>query len=348
VATVSDLRFGVLGCGFWSRYQLAGWREVGGVEPVGVYDPVRTRAEETARAFGLAEVHDSAEALLGRGDLDFVDIIAGVDAHEHLVCLAAERGIAVICQKPLAPSLDAARRTVAACHDAGVPLLVHENWRWQRPIRELGHALRSGAVGRPHRARLTYSTSFPVFENQPFLRELERFILTDIGTHVLDAARFLFGEARGLYCRTQQVNRSIRGEDVATVVMEMDGGVTVTCELSYSSPVEHDRFPETYIHVECENGSLEIAPDYWLRVTTKGGGTLAHRCPPPFYPWADARYAVVHGSIVECARNLLGGLRGEYPAETTGEDNLRTLALVYAAYVSAAERRVLAEHELRP
>ena len=45
------------------------------------------------------------------------------------------------------------------------------------------------------RARVTYSNSFPVFDNQPFLKELEQFILTDIGTHILDTARMLFGEA---------------------------------------------------------------------------------------------------------------------------------------------------------
>jgi len=63
---------------------------------------------------------------------------------------------------------------------------------------------------------------------------------------------------------------------------------------------------------------------------------MAHRCPPPFYAWADARYMVVHSSIVDCQRNLLNGLRHAGPAETTGEDNLRTLQLVSSAYESAA------------
>ena len=73
---------------------------------------------------------------------------------------------------------------------------------------------------------------------------------------------------------------------------------------------------------------------------------LARRCPPPLYEWADPRYAVVHASIVDCARNLLQSLQGRGAAETTGEDNLRTLGLVYGAYRSAREGRALNEGEL--
>ncbi|RXM20870.1 gfo/Idh/MocA family oxidoreductase, partial [Citrobacter sp. AAK_AS5] len=86
------------------------------------------------------------------------------------------------------------------CRRVAVPFLVHENWRWQTPLRALKAVLDRGVIGRVFRARLTYSNSIPVFENQPFLRELEQFILTDIGTHILDTARMLFGEAESVYC----------------------------------------------------------------------------------------------------------------------------------------------------
>jgi D-apiose dehydrogenase len=337
---VGDLRFAVLGCGFWSQYQISGWREVGGVELAAVYNRTRSRAEETARRFGVPGVYDDAEALLATEKLDFVDIITGVDTHARLVGLAASHGLPVICQKPLAPDLATARAMVGQCREAGVPLLVHENWRWQHPLRELRTALGDPALGPVHRARLTYSNSFPVFDNQPALRDLEQFILTDIGTHILDTARFLFGEAADVFCRTQRVNPGIRGEDVATVMMGMHSGATVTCEMSYASPVEHDRFPETYALVECERGSVELGPDFWLRVTRQGQGTLARRCQPPYYEWADARYAVVHAAIPACCADLLRALRTGVAAETTGEDNLRTLGLVFGAYASAAEGRV--------
>lgn len=220
------------------------------------------------------------------------------------------------------------------CGKAGVPLFVHENWRWQTPIRELKAVLDSGVIGRVFRARVTYSNSFPVFTNQPFLKELDQFILTDIGTHILDTARMLFGEARTLYCRTSRIHADIRGEDVATVMLGMASGATVTCEMSYASRVEHDRFPETFVFVEGGRGSVELAPDFWIRVTTDAG-TRARRCPPPYYSWADPRYAVVQSAGVACNANLLSALKNEARAETTGEDNFKTLQLVFGAYESA-------------
>jgi predicted dehydrogenase len=131
------------------------------------------------------------------------------------------------------------------------------------------------------------------------------------------------------------VHPEIRGEDVATVMLAMESGATVTCEMSYASRVEHDRFPETYLMVEGNRGSLELAPDYWIRVTTEEG-TLARRYPPPRYAWADPRYELSQSSGVACNQNLLAALQGGPAPETTGEDNLRTLRLVFGAYESAA------------
>ena len=329
------LRLGVLGCGFWSRFQLAGWKEVGGVEMVALFNRTRTKAEALAREFGSAPVYDTAEELLDRAKPDFIDIITDVGTHAPFVRLAAERKVPVICQKPMAPDLSTAEGMVKTCRSAGVPFWIHENWRWQYPIREFAKTLREPGLGRCFRARVTFSNSFPVFDNQPFLKELERFILADIGSHILDTARFLFGEAHNLYCRMARVNPSIRGEDVATVMMEMGEGTTVTCEMSYASRLENERFPQTYILAECEEGSVELGPGFLLKVTDRNG-TRARQVPPPHYPWADPAYDVVHASIAACNRDLLSALRGEGPGETTGEDNLRTVRLVFAAYESSA------------
>lgn len=335
-----ELRFAILGTGFWARYQLAAWRELKGARCVALYNRTRAKAERLGQEFGIPAVYDEAERLVRELKPDFLDIITDVNTHRQFVELAAAHRIPVICQKPLAPSLAEARATEAVCREAGVPLLVHENWRWQTPLRELRRTLDRGEIGRVFRARVTYANSFPVFDNQPFLRDLEQFILTDIGTHILDSTRMLFGEARTLWCRTTRVHPDIRGEDVATVMLGMESGATVTCEMSYASRVEHDRFPETYVMIEGERGSLELGPDYWIRLTT-AAGTQARRYPPPFYAWADARYALAQTAGVACNANLLGALQGSAPAETTAADNLKTLQLVFGAYDSAARGELL-------
>lgn len=156
----------------------------------------------------------------------------------------------------------------------------------------------------------------------------------------LDVARFLFGEARRLVCQTRTVNPDIAGEDVATVLLEMKNGMTVTCNLSFASRIEVDRFPETFILVEAARGSAALAPDFSIRLTDSEG-TFLKRCPSPIYRWADPDYALVHASIVECHRNLRNGLLGIEDAETTGADNLRTLELVFGAYKSAQSGTVV-------
>jgi predicted dehydrogenase len=329
------LRFAVFGAGFWARFQLAAWREVGGVECVAIFNRSRDRAQALADAFSIPSVYDDPSELLGREQLDFVDIITSPGTHRELVELVAGRGIAVISQKPMAESLADAEAMVAATRQAAVPFLVHENFRWQRPIREVKSVLDAGTIGTPFRARLEFSSAFPVFDNQPFLAQLDQFILTDVGTHILDVARFLFGECRLIAATTDRIHPGIRGEDVATVLLESGSGVTVVCELSYASALEVEAFPETVVRVEGSAGSVRLGVGYDLRVTS-GGRTVSCRVPPPHYPWADPAYDLVHASIVPCNADLLRGLRGGR-AETTGADNLETLRLVFGAYDLAAD-----------
>lgn len=337
---MKELRFAILGTGFWARYQLAAWREVPGARCIALFNRTRAKAEALAQEFGVPAVYDAAEELLQREKPDVLDIITDVDTHSRFVHLAAAYRTPVICQKPMAPSIAEAEKMIAACAAEQVPFSVHENWRWQTPIRELKKVLASGVIGEPFRARVDYINSFPVFNNQPFLKTVEQFIMADMGSHIFDVARFLFGEATRVCAQTHQITPGIMGEDAATAMLRMRSGATVVVNLSYASRVEHDRFPETFIHVEGELGSVELAPDCWLRVTTERG-TETRRCPPHEYAWADPKYALVHSSIVACHRDLFRALQTSTAPETSAVDNLKTLKLVQAAYDSARENRAV-------
>lgn len=339
---MANLRFAMIGTGFWSTFQLAGWYEAGGVECVALCNRTVSKAESLGQQWGISKVYsiDDIETMLDTEKLDFIDICTNVETHYPLTKMAAERGIPVVCQKPMAVSLAEAEAMVAVCQQANVPLFINENWRWQYPIRQFKQRMEAGGIGRPFRARIDYRNSFPVFDNQPFLKELEQFILTDIGSHILDVARYLFGDATRLYCETTRVHPDIRGEDVATVMMTMGEDITVTCEMSYASKREHDRFPETYIEVEGSQGFLALEPDFWIRETTSEG-TRATRHQPPRYAWADPAYDLVHSSIVPAQASFVRALNGTGAAENTGADNLKTMQLVFGAYASAAAHQVL-------
>ena len=143
---MNNLRFAIFGTGFWSRFQLAAWQELKGVACVALYNRTLSKAEALAREFGVPAVYDDPEELLRRERIDFVDVITSVETHRQFVDMAAAHNLPAICQKPMAPSLPEAEAMVAACRESGVPFYVHENWRWQTPIREVKRVLEEGRI----------------------------------------------------------------------------------------------------------------------------------------------------------------------------------------------------------
>jgi predicted dehydrogenase len=327
------LKGAIIGTGFWSRFQIAAWKELEGVQITALYNRTVSKAEALAKEFKIGRVYTKVEELLAGEELDFVDIITDVHTHALFARLAAEHQINVICQKPMAATLEDARNMVDVCRQQKVKLFIHENFRWQAPVRAIQEILASGIIGTPFKARVSFCSAFPVYENQPFLKELEHFILTDIGSHILDVCRYLFGEAKTLYCITQRVNKDIKGEDVANVLMQMESGLHCFAEMSYASILEKESFPQTLILVEGEKGSVRLGHDFEIKISTTEG-TRSRIIQPKLYDWVDPAYAVAHSSIVDCCRDILNGLQGGR-AETTGDDNFRTVQLLWAAYASA-------------
>jgi len=337
---MSNLRFAVIGCGFWANYQVPAWLELEGIELAALYNRTISKADVLADKYNIQSTYDDINILLNNEQLDFVDIISDVDTHAAFTKIAARKGLPIICQKPMAAGYASAKQMVADCKQSNVPLYIHENFRWQLPVRKVKEALDSNIVGKAFKARISFCSGFPVFENQPALKELRHFILTDIGSHIFDICRFLFGEAQTLYCQTQRINSGIKGEDVANVFMKMESGLHCCAEMSYATVPEKEPFPQTLVVIEGDEGTISLTGDYTLKVTTKKGTTITN-VHPYHYAWADKDYDLVHSSIVDCNRNILDALQGKGIAETTGDDNLKTVRLVWAAYHSAEENKVV-------
>ena len=131
------LRGGLIGCGYFANNHLNAWRDVDGAEIVAVCDQDEGRLKLAAEMFSVARTYTDAGSMLKGEDLDFMDLVTQVPSHRALVELVASHGVHAICQKPFAPTLDDSREMVVACQRAGVTLMVHENFRWQRPVRAL-------------------------------------------------------------------------------------------------------------------------------------------------------------------------------------------------------------------
>jgi len=333
------LRGGLVGCGYFAMNHLNGWREVSGTEIVALCDRDEERLDDAGDRFGVAARFTDAETMFREADLDFVDVVTQAPAHRALVELAAAQRLHVICQKPFAPTVDDARDMVIACREAGVRLMVHENSRWQTPMRAVKSVIDRGEIGRPFFARISFRSAYDVYTNQPYLATDERFIIYDLGIHLLDLARFFTGDARQLFCHTQRVNPAIRGEDVATVILESESGASCVVEASYASKLERELFPQTLVHVEGDDGSVTLGPDYAMTVVSDRT-VRRDSVPPVDYSWSTPPGQAIQDGVVAIQRHWSTCLREGSAPETSGLDNLRTLELVFGCYRSADSGRI--------
>lgn len=198
---MSALRGAVIGCGFFAQNHLKAWGDIAGAELVAVCDLDPAKAAAAAALTG-AEAFTDVDAMLAAARPDFVDIATTMETHEPLVAKAAAAGADIICQKPFAPDIAGVRRILQTAEAAGIRLMVHENFRFQSPLIELRRAM--PAIGEPFFAHIAWRTGYDVVAGQPYLAKVERFILLDLGIHVLDVARFLLGDVADLYARTQR------------------------------------------------------------------------------------------------------------------------------------------------
>lgn len=328
------LKGALIGAGFFAQNQMHGWAGIDGVQIVAVCDRDPVRRDQTAAAFGARPYSDAAD-MLAAESLDFVDIATTVGSHRPLVEMAAAAGVHVICQKPFAETMEDARAMVAAVDAAGKVLMVHENFRWQSAVRAAIDAVRGGAIGTPFFGRVSFRSGYDVFSGQPYLATDPRFIIQDLGIHILDVARALFGDVANLSATTRRINPAIRGEDVATMLLEHEDGVTSVVDCSYATRRQPENFPETLLEIDGDRGTLRLDAGYRLVIQTDG--EVVRDVAPPVLPWAERPWHNIQESVQIIQAHFVDCLRAGTQPETSGHDNLKTLALVEAAYQSAAD-----------
>ena len=339
------LKAAIIGAGFFASNHLNGWKDVEGVEIVALCDTDPARLATMGDAFGINARYADAAEMLDREDLDFVDIITTVPSHRALVELAISKDVHVICQKPFAETLEDARAMVGAAERAGKTLMVHENFRWQSPVRAVIDLVRVGAIGTPFFCRAAFRSGYDVFSGQPYLAEGERFIIEDLGIHVLDIARALMGDVTRVAAHTNRINPDIRGEDVATILLSHDSGMATVVDCSYATKRTPETFPETLLEMDGDKGSLYLRAGYQLEIHS-GGSVERRDLSPPLLEWAERPWHNIQESVFIIQKHFADCLRQGTSPETSGADNLKTLTLVEAAYQSAAEGRTVETTQL--
>ncbi len=332
---MSELNGALIGCGFFAINQMHAWNDVDGARIVAICDRDPERLKIVGDQFGIERRYSDANALFSDGGFDFVDIATTVQSHRILVEMAAQHEVPAICQKPFAKTLADAKAMVAACGAAGVPLMVHENFRWQTPIQAVRKVLDERSIGTPFWGRFSFRSGYDVFSGQPYLAEGERFIIEDLGIHTLDIARYILGDVRSVTARTKRVNPRIKGEDVATILLDHESGATSIVDVSYATKLSKETFPETLIEIDGSEGTIRLTQGYQLEVANASGSMTAD-VSPKLLSWASRPWHNIQESVYAIQQHWVDKLKQGAEHSTSGADNLKTFALVEGAYDSAA------------
>jgi D-apiose dehydrogenase len=339
------LRGTLIGCGFFAVNQMHGWNDVHGADIIAICDTNPARLNLIGDQFNISARYTDARTMLETERPDFVDIATTVPSHRALVELAAELNIPVICQKPFAQNIADAKAMIAACAKANTSLMVHENFRWQSAILKVKQIIASGAIGKPFWGRVSFRSAYDVFSGQPYLADGERFIVEDLGIHALDVARFLLGDVDSVSARITRINPNIKGEDVATMLLDHGAGVTSVIDCSYATRQEVEAFPETLIEIDGNLGSLRLSQGYQLAIST-ASGTRHQDVSPPLLPWASKPWHNIQESVVLIQQHWVDCLKSKREPDTSGRDNLQTFALVEAVYESARTGKTISIADL--
>ncbi|RVC62541.1 Gfo/Idh/MocA family oxidoreductase [Mesorhizobium sp. M4B.F.Ca.ET.088.02.2.1] len=332
---MAGLRGALIGCGFFAVNQMQGWREIEGASIVAICDRDAERLRIVGDQFGIARRYSDAAAMFANETLDFVDIATTAPSHRALVEMASAQAFTIALASASVGANGFWQIAGTRCADADVPLMVHENFRWQSPIQAVRAVLDSGEIGTPFFGRISFRSAYDVFSGQPYLATGKRFIIEDLGIHILDIGRFLLGDASTITTRTTRVNPAIAGEDVATMLMDHASGATSVVDCSYATKLAVEPFPETLIEIDGSDGTIRLAQGYKLTVTGKSG-TAVSDVSPPLLSWASRPWHNIQESVVAIQQHWVDCLAtGKEPA-TSGADNLKTFALVEAAYAGAA------------
>jgi len=336
---IKKLRGVCIGAGYFAHFQYEAWRRIPEVEIVAFSNRDQTRAQEITRKFGLKRCYSDYREMLDKERPDFVDVITPPPTHQAICAEAAQRGIHIICQKALAPSLGEAKEIVATAARAGVRFMVHENFRFQPWYREIKRQLEAKAIGDrlfslAFRSRMGDGWGENAYiPRQPYFREYPRLLVFENGVHFVDTYRFLAGEISRVTSWHRRLNPVIKGEDCALVVFEFANGALGEWDANRynETTARNPRYTFGEFLVEGTAGSIRLATD--SRLTLQRLGQKEIEIP---YERADVNFC--GDCVYFTQRHFVDRMLDGKAFETSGEEYLKTLTVQEAVYQSAETR----------
>ncbi|MCA1596721.1 MAG: Gfo/Idh/MocA family oxidoreductase [Chloroflexi bacterium] len=318
----------IIGCGGVSQMHLDGYaRHPERLRVAAVCDREFERARSAAEKYGIPAAFDSVEKMTEGAEWDIGVVCTPTPVRAEVVSTLAAAGKHLFVEKPLSDSLDEARRLVELCDAAGVSLAVDQNFRYHYPFELARSIIRAGRIGR---VSVVAHNDLFFRQDSGWRTERERHALSVMGIHWLDGFRRLMAvNPQSISCRNHRsplVNCS--GETDSWIQITFEGGAIAGYVQSFSS-----RFARTDTVVSGEEGTLALGYAGMALYTDKGGREPVERWENSYAGSNKPESAFAGLDALACALEA-----GDEPPNS-GSDNLRTVALLDAAYVSAKELR---------
>jgi predicted dehydrogenase len=259
---------------------------------------------------------------------------------------AIERGIPVICQKPFGVDLKQAEAMTAMAEDAGVPLVIHENFRFAPWFREMRRLIDQGFFGRMHGVSFRLRPGDgqgpeAYLDRQPYFQTMPEFLVRETAVHFIDTFRFLMGEVQAVTARLRRLNPAILGEDAGILIFEFDDDATGLFDGNRLNehPAKNLRRTMGEMWLEGERGVMRLDGDARLWWLPHQGVEVEHR-----YDDGASR-GVFGGASTALQVHVLSHLNQGTPMENSASDYLKNLHVQAAIYHShASGRRVTMAH----
>ena len=336
-------RIGIIGAGFIvNDCHLVAYRRAG-FNPVAITSRTPERARAAAERHGIARVWDTPEQLLDDTTVEVLDLAVPPAAQLPLIKAACARRTlkGILAQKPLGLNLVEAVEAVDCCENAGIVLAVNQNMRYDPSVRAGKVLLDRGILGEPILASIDMR-AIPHW--MPWQRDLGWVTLRIMSIHHLDCFRYWLGDPERIFCsvRTDPRTTFPHSDGIAAYILEYANGVrAVGLDDTWTGPAKEGCPSDVRIQwrLEGTNG-LAMGDIGWCKdpYTTPSSMRWAVRGDTTFHnpelngSWFPDAFAGTMGQ-------LLVGLENGTEPEIGGRDNLRTMALVDAAYQSVEQKR---------
>ena len=335
------LNLGLIGAGRIGRLHAAHLaHRIPDARLLAVADPLAAAARDCADRFGIPHATTDERDLLEDPAIDAVIVCSSTDTHARIIEAAATAGKHVFCEKPIARSLPAIDRALAAVARAGIKLQVGFNRRFDANYRRVRQAIAEEEIGRPWLLRITSRDPAP-----PPLDyiALSGGLFLDMTIHDFDMARFLIGsEVEEVYTTAAVLVDDAIGAagdvDTAVLLLRFANGVIGTIENSRQAVYGYDQ----RVEVLGSAGAIDTANNYPNTAVISDRRGVRRDLPLNFFL---ERYA---DSYVAELTAFVDAIRHDTPPPVTGHDGRVPVALALAAATSVREHRPVRPSEVEP